>query len=510
MAERMKLEKNQKIIFLGCGSVAKCCIYYLNRFIKYRPEQVYIIDKDPDTQKFPSVVEIVRHGAKFLHFELKRDNLQWLFDVKLKLKKDDIIIDLTTQTCTYHIFQECRMRNILYINTSIEDDDTVKDSAITCPVNNGIFLQHINLQVIADKTKDYGNTTALIEFGMNPGLISVFIKQGIMNLAKQVLKYRKAKGKKVNKKMEEYVKAKNHKKLAKMMGIEVMHCSEIDTQLPKVINEGKFINTWSCVGLITEGLEPAEIQMGTHEKYVPFAKSEVNQVIPQLLITKAYGKDLKFESIAPLKINSDDSVTFTKFEGRCIHHGEGISLNRYLGSFKYAPTMHYVYKLNPYTEKLIDETSPQEMVNILNDPSKWKVLNMHEDKIEGYDNIGALFISRKNPFTETDELFYFWTGSILNTDYTKNVLKDQYFGPTVIQVMGGVLSGVVWMMKHKNKGLCFGEDIDDKFVINMCKKYLGKYYSRPVIVSKEDELPGTTMDKLFVDKNAEKTDVDYL
>jgi|694.fasta_scaffold16096_8 homospermidine synthase len=510
MTERVKLEKNQKIIFLGCGSVAKCCIYYLNRFIKYKPEQVYIIDKDESTGKFPSVVEIVRYGAKFLHFELKRDNLQDLFDAKLKLKKDDIIIDLTTQTCTYYIFQECRMRNILYINTSIEDDDIIKDSIITCPVNNGIFLQHINLQVIADKTRDYGNTTALIEFGMNPGLISVFIKQGIMNLAKQVIKYRKTKGKKVNKKMEGYVKEKNHKKLAQMMGIEVMHCSEIDTQLPKIIDKGKFINTWSCVGLITEGLEPAEIQIGTHEKFVPFAKSEVNQVIPQLLITKAYGKDLKFESIAPLKINSDDSVTFTKFEGRCIHHGEGISLNRYLGSFKYAPTMHYVYKLNPYTEKLIDETSPQEMVNILNDPSKWKVLNMHDDKIEGYDNIGALFISRKNPFTESDELFYFWTGSILNTDYTKNTLKDQYFGPTVIQVMAGVLSGVVWMMKHKNKGLCFGEDIDDKFVINMSKKYLGRYYSRPVIVSKEHELNGTTMDKLFVDKNAEKTHVDDL
>jgi len=510
MDERIKLGKSQKIIFLGCGSVSKCCIYYLNKFIKYKPEQVYIIDKDANTQKFPSVVEIVRHGATFLHFEIKRDNLHTLFDQTLKVKKDDIIIDLTTQTCTYHIFQECRMRNILYINTSIEDDDIVTDSVITCPVNNGIFLQHVNLQVIAEKTKDYGDTTALIEFGMNPGLISVFIKQGIVNLAKQVIKYRKAKGKKVNKNMEQYVKEKNHKKLAKMMGIEVMHCSEIDTQLPKVITPGQFINTWSCVGLITEGLEPAEIQIGTHEKIIPFAKSQVNQVIPQLLITKAYGKDLKFESIAPLKINSDDSVTFTKFEGRCIHHGEGISLNRYLGSFKYAPTMHYVYKLNPYTEEMIDNTSPEEMVKILNDPSRWKVLNMHEDKIDGYDNIGALFVSRKNPFNETDELFYFWTGSILNTDYTKNVLKDQYFGPTVIQVMAGVLSGVVWMMKHKNRGLCFGEDIDDKFVINMAKKYLGKYYSRPVIVSKENELSGTTMDKLFVDKNAEKTDIDDL
>ena len=76
--------------------------------------------------------------------------------------------------------------------------------------------------------------------------------------------------------------------------------------------------------------------------------------------------------------------------------------------------------------------------------------------------------------------------------------------------MSGVLSGVVWMLKHKNRGLCFGEDIDDKFVIKMSKKYLGRYYSRPVIVSKEDQLSGTTMDKLLVDKNAEKTDISEL
>ena len=118
MDERIKLNKTQKIVFFGCGSVAKCCIYYLNKFIKYKPQQIYIIDKNADTQKFPSVVEIVRNGATFLHFEIKRDNLTSLFDEKLKLKKDDIVIDLTTQTCTYIIFQECRMRNILYINTS--------------------------------------------------------------------------------------------------------------------------------------------------------------------------------------------------------------------------------------------------------------------------------------------------------------------------------------------------------------------------------------------------------
>ena len=515
MVQRIKLDKTQKIVFFGCGSVAKCCLYYLKDFIKCNPKQIYIIDKDASTKNFPPVQHIINKGATFLHFELKRNNLELLFDEHLKLKKHDIIIDLTTMTSTYHIFQECRERNILYINTSIEDDDPVVDSNRFCPVNNGIFLQHINLQIIAEKSKDYGDTTSIIEFGMNPGLISVFVKQGIMNLGKQVIKYRELKKFKKTKKdnlMEEYIKTRCHKKLAELLGIRVVHCSEIDTQVQTVINPGQFVNTWSCVGLITEGLEPAEIQVGTHEKNIPFAKSEVNQVIPQLLITKAYGKDIKFESIAPLKI-VDDTVVFTKFKGQSIHHGEGISLNRYLGSFKYSPTMHYVYKLNPYTEELLNKTDPEELVKIMNDNSKWKVLNVYDDKINGYDNVGALFIMDKNPFTEKDELFYYWTGSILDTDYTKNVLKDPYFGPTVIQVMAGILSGVVWMTKHKNKGLCFGEDIDDNFIIKMAEKYLGVYYSRPVIVNKENQLKGTTMDKLFVNKNSnilEMSDIDDL
>lgn len=505
----IKLDKTRKIVFFGCGSVSKCCIYYLKDFIKCSPNQIFIIDKDKSTRNFPPIQHIINKGATFLHFELKRDNLSWLFDEFLNLKKHDIIIDLTTMTSTYHIFQECRMRNILYINTSIEDDDPVVDSNRFCPVNNGIFLQHINLQIIAEKSKDYGDTTSIIEFGMNPGLISVFVKQGIMNLAKQVIKYHKLKNQKVNQKMEKYVEKKNHKKLAKLLGIEVIHCSEIDTQVPNVIRPGQFVNTWSCVGLITEGLEPAEIQVGTHEKIIPFAKTDVNQVIPQLLITKAYGKDIKFESIAPLRI-VNDTVEFTKFVGQSIHHGEGISLNRYLGSFKYSPTMHYVYKLNPYTEQLLNNTSPEELVKIMNDPSKWKVLNTYDDKINGYDNIGSLFIMKKNPFTEIDELFYYWTGSILDTDYTQNVLKDPYFGPTVIQVMAGILSGVVWMIKNKNKGLCFGEDIDDDFIIKMAKKYLGVYYSRPVIVNKENQLNGTTMDKLCVSNIGEMSDISEL
>jgi homospermidine synthase len=158
--------------------------------------------------------------------------------------------------------------------------------------------------------------------------------------------------------------------------------------------------------------------------------------------------------------------------------------------------MHYAYKLNPITDKLLDKFSQDQLIDISNNSKKWKVLNVYEDKLHGYDNVGALFVLDKNPITNVKEPFCFWTGSILHTDYTKYILNDKYFGPTIIQVMAGILSGIRWMIKNKNSGITFGEDLDDNYIINLSKKYLGKYYSGPV--DPTFKLHSTTLNNLIV------------
>ena len=457
--------------------------------------QVIIIDKDKNSFNFPTIKNAIKRGANIIHYTITKYNIQTLLDKIIKVNEYDIVIDLTTNTPTYTILKECRIRKLLYINTSIEDDEPLTITK-NCPINNSIFLQHINLLAITNKTSNNDdNITSIVEFGMNPGLISVFVKQGIINLTKNVLKYQ-IRNNSLNKQLLRFYKNKDHKNLAQILDIKAIHCSEIDTQIPKKKPKQPFINTWSTVGLITEGIEPAEIQIGTHEKILPFKKSNVSQIIPQLITTKTPGKDIRVKSIVPLNINPNGSVEFTYIEGRCIHHGEGISLNRYIGSFQYSPTMHYVYKLNPITDKLLDNFSEQQLIDISENPQKWKVLNVYEDKLHGYDNVGALFVFDKNPITNVKEPFSFWTGSILHTDYTKNILKDKYFGPTIIQVMAGILSGIHWMIKNKNSGITFGEDLDDNYIIKLSKKYLGKYYSGPV--DPNFKLQSTTLDKLIV------------
>src|SRR5438046_10716662 len=56
----------------------------------------------------------------------------------------------------------------------------------------------------------------------------------------------------------------------KRLGVKGIHIAERDTQRakhPKPLDT--FVNTWSVEGFISEGLQPAELGWGTHEKRLP-------------------------------------------------------------------------------------------------------------------------------------------------------------------------------------------------------------------------------------------------
>lgn len=58
--------KDKKIIFLGCGAVAKCCLYYLNNFFTFDYEKVIIIDKLIKEKYFPVIKYYLK---KFIIFK---------------------------------------------------------------------------------------------------------------------------------------------------------------------------------------------------------------------------------------------------------------------------------------------------------------------------------------------------------------------------------------------------------------------------------------------------------
>jgi homospermidine synthase len=104
--------------------------------------------------------------------------------------------------------------------------------------------------------------------GANPGMVSWFVKQALVNLAKDT---------KLDVKEPGADDREGWARLMKKLGVKGVHIAERDTQRtkrPKPLNV--FWNTWSVEGFISEGLQPAELGWGTHEKWMP-----KNAKIPQ-------------------------------------------------------------------------------------------------------------------------------------------------------------------------------------------------------------------------------------
>ena len=104
-----------------------------------------------------------------------------------------------------------------------------------------------------------GGTTAVSCCGANPGMVSWFVKQALLNVAKDVgLKFKEPKTR------EEWGQ------LSKKAGVKGIHIAERDTQVGKRPKpQDVFVNTWSVEGFISEGMQPAELGWGTHEKWMP-------------------------------------------------------------------------------------------------------------------------------------------------------------------------------------------------------------------------------------------------
>ena len=93
----------------------------------------------------------------------------------------------------------------------------------------------------------------------------------------------------------------------------------------------------------------------------------------------------------------------------------------------------------------------------------------------GYDSLGALlFFSGKGTIDKSAH----WYGSSLSTTDVKK-LGFKYSNPTVVQVAISILVAMDYIEnKHADKQLMTPEDLDYKYIISHCKKYLGRLISK--------------------------------
>ena len=168
-----------------------------------------------------------------------------------------LIVNLSVDVESMDIMRFARVMNALYIDTVIEPWPGFYYNR---KVDNASRTNYaLREKLVALKAKLGKGPTAVSCCGANPGMVSWFVKQALLNLARDM-----AVEVAVPKSRDGWAQ------LMKKLGVKGVHIAERDTQ--RAIDAkrlGTFVNTWSVDGLISEGKQPAELGWGTHEKKMP-------------------------------------------------------------------------------------------------------------------------------------------------------------------------------------------------------------------------------------------------
>lgn len=446
------LKFENKVLFIGFGSVARCTLPILLDHVRIPYGNITIIDFE---DKSNELRKWISKGVVYHQRRIDPHNIEGTLSEHLSA--GDLLIDLAWNIDANTIIKWCHDHDVLYINTSLEVWDPMAEIDSRGPVERSLYFRQMRLR---EMTKSWnGGATAVIDHGANPGLISHFTKQALVDISERLIRDGKVSQREADR-LHDLVRGSNFAELSMLLGIKVIHCSERDTQtalFPKQVNE--FVGTWSIEGLREEGTAPAEIGWGTHES-----------ALPPLSYVPSFGPKNQI-MLAQMGMNTwvRSWVPHGEIVGMVIRHGEAFGLSDRLTVWKdgkaiYRPTVHYAYLPCDSTLASLHELrcrnyEIQPKLRILEEP----------EIVSGEDILGALLMGH--------EYGSWWCGSILSVDEARNLAPGQ--NATTVQVALGVVSAVMWMIENPRRGLCTPEDLPHDYVLGIARPYLGKFVSQP-------------------------------
>ncbi len=183
------LEFKNKILFVGYGAVAQCALPILVKHLKVPAQNITVMDFE---DRRGVLAPWLKRGVKFVRKRVTRDNMGALLGKYLAA--GDLLIDLAWNIDCCEILQWCHDRGVLYVNTSVELWDPYENAKGAPPQKMTLYWRHMNIRRMTAKWAKPG-PTAVVEHGANPGLISHFTKQGLLDIGKRAIKDRKVTGK---------------------------------------------------------------------------------------------------------------------------------------------------------------------------------------------------------------------------------------------------------------------------------------------------------------------------
>ena len=427
------------IVMIGFGSIGRGTLPLIERHFKFDRSRFVVIDPSDEDRGL-----LDERGIRFIQQGVTRENYRDLLAPLLTAGGGQgFCVNLSVDTSSLAIMELCREIGALYIDTVVEPWIGFYFDKTKGPGDRANYA--LRETVLEARRKSPGGPTAVSCCGANPGMVSWFVKQALLDLKRDL-------------KMEgaEPSSRDEWAALAHRLSVKGIHIAERDTQranTPKPAD--MFVNTWSVEGFVSEGLQPAELGWGTHEKWVP-ANARTHETGCQAAIYLMQpGANTRVRTWTP---------TAEAHYGFLVTHNESISIADYFtvhgsdGKAVYRPTCHYAY--HPCDDAVL---SLHEMFGKEGErQADWKILD-EKEIVDGRDELGVLLYGHaKNAY---------WFGSRLSIEETRKLAP--YQNATGMQVTSAVLSGMVWALENPEAGIVEADDLDFRRCLEVQRPYLG-------------------------------------
>jgi homospermidine synthase len=423
-----------KLVMVGFGSIGQAVLPLLLRHLTLEPEQVHVVKPVPHESVLAS-----RHGVQVTRVAITPSNVEEVL-VPL-LAPGDLLLNVSVDVSSLALVELCHRLQVLYLDTCNEPWPGVYDNPELTPSQRSNYA--LREQLLALRKRLNGGPTALVTQGANPGLVSSLVKQALLDLA-------------IREGLDEGIPV--HREgwaaLAQRLDVRVIHVAERDTQTSPVRKQrGEFVNTWSIEGFIDEGLQPAELGWGSHEKHWPADAARHEFGCGAAILLQRPGIATRVRSWTPLE---------GPYHGFLVTHCEAISMADYYsvheqGTIAYRPTVLYAY--HPCDDAVLslheiagDEWRRQGRSRLLRDEID-----------QGIDELGVLLMGPR--------VGAYWYGSRLSIGQARALAPGN--NATTLQVAAGILGGIAWMLQHPDAGIVEPDEIDHRLVLQTALPYLG-------------------------------------
>lgn len=444
------------LIIVGYGNIGRGILPLLERHLEFPKTNLHILE--PNFK--PGVADgLVQRGFQNIHplgltFDNYESVLNGVFGASPGGDGADqsvrgIILNCSVDTSSVDLVKYAMKNKLLYVDTVVEPWKGFYSDPKLGNADRTNYMLRESMNEVKRAAGGKGST-CVSACGANPGMVSWFVKDALLQLAKDTGRS----------KISPPTTRKEWAALMQQLGVKGCHIAERDTQwTAKPKPPDTFWNTWSVEGFLAEGYQPAELGWGTHEKWFPPNGKRHTTGCKAAIYMEQPGADARVRTWCP---------TLGPQFGQLVTHNESISIADYYTVGEgdtpvYRPTVHYAYQPSPMAL-----LSLHEVFGNGNVPQRTQQVLLENQLDGGFDELGVLLYGHsKNAL---------WLGSTLSHEECVSLVDEQ--NATALQVTSAMLAATNWALLNPNRGVVEADDMDHQVCLDVQKPYLGKFWHK--------------------------------